>query len=203
MGIPSRVRRYRNSGSIAEFADSESRRLPSSGSGGGNREGTRGAEVPPVRCPSRRTLETGSQKVPGYPGGCPSGCVRSLAWVGPPAGVGWSAVLVLGAVVRSSCRVWSSGRVVWFRPPGLFLPLFLKRGTGLSTGNPFTTEVLIADVSLPWHWRILQVLSYRSLLPFPPVETLRRLRCRLLRQMRYLFYHCRVFAPWSSRCRCC
>ena len=46
-----------------------------------------------------------------------------LKRVGPPAGVGQSAVLVFGAVVPSSCWFWSSDHVVWFRPAGLFSSL--------------------------------------------------------------------------------
>ena len=49
-----------------------------------------------------------------------------------------SVVLVLGAVVRPSCRVWSSGLVVCFRLPGLFLSVFQKevttQGTDPKTG---------------------------------------------------------------------
>ena len=42
-------------------------------------------------------------------------------------GVGLSAGLVFGAVASSSCRVWSSGLVVCFRLPGLFLSVFQKK----------------------------------------------------------------------------
>ena len=116
----------------------------------------------------------------------------SLAWVGLPSGV----FLALGAVVRFSCRVWPSGPVVWFRPPDLFLPFFLKEATiqgtdprtRLSTGTSFTTDVL----KPMYHCRgigrfyssfpiVLSFLTY-------PVETLRRPECRPLRQMRYLFF---------------
>ena len=49
-----------------------------------------------------------------------------------------SVVLVLGAVVRPSCRVWSSGLVVCFRLPGLFLSVFQKEATiqGTDPGFP-------------------------------------------------------------------
>ena len=83
-------------------------------------------------------------------GGKKSGTRRCLAlaigkhlWGGSPPGenflVVWvvvfllsaslvfrSVVLVLGAVVRPSCRVWSSGLVVCFRLPGPFLSVFQK-----------------------------------------------------------------------------
>ena len=101
--------------------------------------------------------------------------------------------LVRLLVPAGPCRLVSSSGPVCY--------LFQKRGddprTGLSTGTPFTAEALIADVLLPWYWRIPQILSCRSLLPFSPVETLRRPECRLLRQMRHLLYYGRYFLEWS------
>ena len=48
-------------------------------------------------------------------------------------GVGLSVGLVFGAVASSSCRVWSSGLVVCFRLPGLFLSVFQKEATTQGT----------------------------------------------------------------------
>ena len=116
MRIQSRVRRSSNCGSTAEFAASESRRLPSSGGGGGNREGTRGAEGPPVRCLSRRTLETVSESLLAIR--VVSLGVRSHAWVGPPAGV--CLVLLSGPPVGSGRLALSSGFVLG----ACFFPFF-------------------------------------------------------------------------------
>ena len=53
--------------------------------------------------------------------------VRAVVFLLSASLVVQSAVLVLGAVVRPSSRVWSSGPVVCFRPPGLFLSVFSKK----------------------------------------------------------------------------
>ena len=123
-----RVRQYGNSGSNAEFATSESRGLPNS-AGGREHRGTRGAEVLPVRCPGNscllsRTLETGSKS--SWLSGRLSLWVLSLACVGWSC-VRWSVVLVLGAVVWSSCRVWSSGPVSGLVPGTCFFLFSEKR----------------------------------------------------------------------------
>ena len=90
-----------------------------------SRESTRGADIPPVRCLLSRTHETGSKS--SWSSGLLSLWVLSLACVGRSC-VRWSVVLVLGAVVWSSCRAWSSGPVSGLVPRDLFLPVFLKRG---------------------------------------------------------------------------
>ena len=63
-----------------------------------------------------------------------------------------SVVLVLGAVVRPSCRVWSSGLVVCFRLPGPFLSVFQKGDdprTDLSARHLLTPVVQECDMSWP------------------------------------------------------
>ena len=83
----------------------------------GNRESTRGADFPPVRCffqvePMKRGV-----KLPG----CPGGCLSAVCFLGCPVG---------GLGAWCCCPSLLSGLVVWpffsFRPPGLFLSSFLK-----------------------------------------------------------------------------
>ena len=107
------------------IATSESRGLPNS-AGVRQQRGTRGAEVLPVRCPGNscllsRTHETGSKS--SWSSGLLSLWVLSLACVGWSC-VRWSVVLVLGAVVWSSCRVWSSGPVSGLVPGTCFSFVF-------------------------------------------------------------------------------
>ena len=102
------------------IAASESRGLPNS-AGGRQQRGTRGADIPPVRCLLSRTHETGSKS------SWLSGWFSLLLWPFACVGrscVGWSAVLVLGAVVVSSCRVWSSGPVSGLVPRICFFLCF-------------------------------------------------------------------------------
>ena len=105
-----------NSGSTAEFTASESRSLPSSGSGNSNRECTRGAEVPPVRCLLRRTLETVCKSVLTIRVVVPLGvCVRLRGLVRLLVSAGrrsWCLVLLSGPPVGPCRLALSSGFVL-------------------------------------------------------------------------------------------
>ena len=131
-------------------------------------------------------------KVPGRPGCCRSGCCRSLWFC-----VRWS-VLVLGAVVWSSCRVWSSGPVSGLVPGTCFFLFLLKRG--FCPGNRpqdrfFDRYPLLQPGQLrftwPWDLWLLQffifflfsVCSDRCRI----IQTLRRPLSRLLRQRPFPF----------------
>ena len=125
MRIPSRVRRYRNSGSLAGVGRFQEKRSAEFGRWRRQQRGhqsTAGAlplknepltlmEVPPrswkaSREAPRETLEKGEQKLLGLLGGCPSVSVRLRAWVGSPSwcwpcGRLWRLVLSPSSVVGS------------------------------------------------------------------------------------------------------
>ena len=89
-------------------------------------------------------------------GGCPPGENFLVVWVVvfllSASLVFRSVVLVLGAVVRPSCRVWSSGLVVCFRLPGAFLSVFQKGDdprTDLSARHLLTPVVQECDMLWP------------------------------------------------------
>ena len=89
-----------------------------------------------------------------------------------------SVVLVLGAVFRPSCRVWSSGLVVCFRLPGLFLSVFQKEATtqgtdprtGLSEGrrpkDRSSVRYPFLRTAWQWYWSWLLGTYFRLYLFF-------------------------------------
>ena len=107
----------------------------------------------------------------------------SLAWVGLLSG----GFLAHCAVVRSSCRVWPSGPVVWFRPPGLFLPFSEKRRRPRApTQGPVFQQVPPLRTRYLWPMYFCRGIcrfysSFPIVLSFfiSPLETLRRAGCRL------------------------
>ena len=163
MRIPSRVRRYRNSGSLAGVGRFQEQRSAEFGRWRRQQRGhqsTAGAlplknepltlmEVPPrswkaSREVPREMLEKGEQKLPGLLGGCLSVSVRLRGLV---------RLLGVGRVGGSGawcCRIrLLSGPVVWpcrsgFWPPGTVSSLFLRKGddprTVFSARYPLTRK---------------------------------------------------------------
>ena len=149
------------------IATSESRGLPIS-AGGRQQRGTRGAEVLQVRCPGNncllsRTHETGSKS--SWLSGRLSFCCL-LPWLSRL----WS---------RPSCRVWSSGPVVWFRPLSF---RFLKRGHdpghrpkdrsfgGATTQGPIFRQASPSTYNLLGRGTGCWEIYYYLFLSFPPAS---------------------------------
>ena len=118
--------------------------------------------------------------------------------------VGWLAFSVLGAVVGSSCRAWSSGLVSgFFFSPILLLPLFLRRG--FDPGHRPKNRLFFRQVSL-FSAAVLTIYLAVGLPVSTGIFLFFSLLClRLLRQMQFHFRRRGVSGyvfvfPLRSRC---